>query len=600
MKKFLLFPFLCLSSFGFGLTGPSISGNPSGSGSSSSGGVTTNNSNLSYWLGTTIPASTSEGGPITFYDGTNWWLFTLGGSAGYGTYLQIGTNFNSLANVGTVIAPNTNSWDFGTAYAGGIWRENGTNYVPYNASPIVGDHPGQIGITYAPFGATNFVKYSGNPLLTTNSGIAWEAGGLYRSCLVKSGGTYFLYYNAYSSSSTEQIGFATSTNIFGPYTKYASNPVITNQSWCPVVCGDMNIIWDGQKWLMVYYTTSNGQGYFPAGMAWSLDLTNWTQMPNNPIHISDGGNVFMRPAWAVSNGVERLVYENNSGGLSVANPVSGATYTGGFQNGLDGSINLNQWNLLNIGGIWGGAGMAAMSVMSPTPYAPTALTILSKSNGSMTAAVSGNTNYIATEATRPLFIGHGGGAGALPKVADIVLDPASGIINLGTNTLVTKNKSSVFIPILLSDGAFAAANPANIFMGGNQFFADCLPINSGGSISVSPNFRQLVNGQFTNWIFEIDALITNMSLVTVTWTMRIGTNNTSGNYGGMYNPAPALTYQSLGSNVMKFIFSTNIPPAILTNMVSLQCNPSFSTSLSEPIYVLTSGCLTGTNSITGY
>lgn len=101
-------------------------------------------------------------------------------------------------------------------------------------------------------------------------------------------GTYYLFYEG-NDGSHSQIGYATSTSPTGPFTKYASNPVLSNtgSGWESVTVGTPVITRANSKWYLFYhgYNGTNDQG----GVAWSTDLTSWTRHSSNPIiPISSG------------------------------------------------------------------------------------------------------------------------------------------------------------------------------------------------------------------------------------------------------------------------------------------------------------------------
>ena len=49
---------------------------------------------------------------------------------------------------------------------------------------------------------------------------------LYTFNLLKRENLYYAFYNAYNGSMLESIGFATATNVLGPWFKYFGNPVV--------------------------------------------------------------------------------------------------------------------------------------------------------------------------------------------------------------------------------------------------------------------------------------------------------------------------------------------------------------------------------------
>jgi predicted GH43/DUF377 family glycosyl hydrolase len=96
------------------------------------------------------------------------------------------------------------------------------------------------------------------PCLTPDQGADWERGGLYKPCLLKYEGTFYLFYNAKdhtTGSWNEQTGVATSPDL-KTWTRYARNPVIRNgpagapDSW---FASDPCVLKNGREWAMFYF-----------------------------------------------------------------------------------------------------------------------------------------------------------------------------------------------------------------------------------------------------------------------------------------------------------------------------------------------------------
>jgi len=164
---------------------------------------------------------------------------------------------------------------------------------------------------------------------------------------------------------------------------------------------------------------------------------------------------------------------------------------------------------------------------------------------------------------------------------------------------LAQSKNSVMVPLSLSEINGTIGNPVNISIP-NQFYFTGFPVANGGYCSFAPNIRGLVNGQYTNWVFEVDALVPANVPVTNSWGIRLGTNNpATGLYGGIVSVFPTVAYNSLGSNIVQMILSTNLPLSLVTNCVACQMTMNFNQGTGNNIYILTSGTLTGTNSATG-
>lgn len=69
----------------------------------------------------------------------------------------------------------------------------------------------------------------GEPCLRPEDGAAWERAGLYKACLLETGGLYYIFYNAKNQPDNwhEQTGFATSRDL-KQWVRFAGNPVLRN------------------------------------------------------------------------------------------------------------------------------------------------------------------------------------------------------------------------------------------------------------------------------------------------------------------------------------------------------------------------------------
>lgn len=117
------------------------------------------------------------------------------------------------------------------------------------------------------------------PILTIENGASWEAGGLYKNCLVEKDGKYYLFYNAKNSPGDgsfwkEQIGVAVGDSPF-QFVRWKGNPLLTIEpkKWDSCFCSDPWVVWDKNQWVMFYYGF-DGQ-HAMDGIAVSQDLLHW-------------------------------------------------------------------------------------------------------------------------------------------------------------------------------------------------------------------------------------------------------------------------------------------------------------------------------------
>jgi predicted GH43/DUF377 family glycosyl hydrolase len=163
------------------------------------------------------------------------------------------------------------------------------------------------------------------------SGSAWRQEAIWHPSIVKRAGTYYLFFNATGWADgihSEHIGYATATNMLGPWTvDDANSPIIHREedAWDDAQLGDPSVYKVGSTWYMAYYAlgednrardgaafTTNAE--FPLG---------WVKYDGNPVldvgpdsfderfaHkpfiVNDGGTHYHYYT-AVSNGGNRVI-----------------------------------------------------------------------------------------------------------------------------------------------------------------------------------------------------------------------------------------------------------------------------------------------------
>jgi len=133
------------------------------------------------------------------------------------------------------------------------------------------------------------------PFLRSSDGGEWERGGLYKSCLVEHGGTYYMFYNAKNRAEwpwVEQIGVVTSNDLES-WRRYPANPVLPvgpkgrfddtfASEPCVCKCGDV--------WVMFYFGLSS-DGHARDSVAFSRDLIHWEESGEVLVDVGPDGAV---------------------------------------------------------------------------------------------------------------------------------------------------------------------------------------------------------------------------------------------------------------------------------------------------------------------
>ncbi len=129
----------------------------------------------------------------------------------------------------------------------------------------------------------SWTKYTRNPILKPGFLWAWDRTSIAEPKVVKVGSTYHMYYMR--ATGTHGVGLATSPDGIN-WIKHSGNPLLTvgprgawDDTWFEV--GD--VVWDGRAFHMWYRAQRSRFDGGGIGYAWSLDGKNWTKDPNNPL-----------------------------------------------------------------------------------------------------------------------------------------------------------------------------------------------------------------------------------------------------------------------------------------------------------------------------
>ena len=133
------------------------------------------------------------------------------------------------------------------------------------------------------------------PVLRADPKCAWEAGGLYKSWLVKHDGVYYMFYNAKNKSKwpwVEQTGVAISTDLV-KWERSPLNPLLTigkKGEFDDLFASDPVVLQHGDQWVMFYF--GNGSdGHAREGVAFSKDLLHWEKSDEILIDVGGEGSI---------------------------------------------------------------------------------------------------------------------------------------------------------------------------------------------------------------------------------------------------------------------------------------------------------------------
>ena len=216
--------------------------------------------------------------PVVIYDEGLYkmWHYGLGrvGVEPWKTYILYkesvdGINWTTFPN--PVLYPSYNSWDSKSVQPGAILKENGIYKMYYCGFSDEYDS-WNVGLATS----VNGINWTKRPQPIIYGTYGWEFQ-LVISALVKINDTYFLYYTG-RNLPEYKIGVAISTDGIN-FIKYSGNPILTNdRPWELNGILDGSVIMDNGTLKMVYMN-SNASGF---GLATSSDGLNWTKDNSNP------------------------------------------------------------------------------------------------------------------------------------------------------------------------------------------------------------------------------------------------------------------------------------------------------------------------------
>lgn len=127
----------------------------------------------------------------------------------------------------------------------------------------------------------------GGILLQGTGGADWDSDAVHNVKVYNFGGTYYMYFmGSTGTADSQQIGVATASSITGPYTRDASNPIIPNggPSWELNRVSNPSVVNDSGTYRMLYKGYNTGTGVAQLGLATASNPAGpWTKYASNPV-----------------------------------------------------------------------------------------------------------------------------------------------------------------------------------------------------------------------------------------------------------------------------------------------------------------------------
>ena len=166
-------------------------------------------------------------------------------------------------------------------------KYDGKYWLVYHSYPGTGyeSGPAEIGLAWTEDEELLDWHFPEKPSFSWRDGAEWEAGGLYKACLIRDEALFKMFYNAKDRQERwiEQTGMAVSEDLVH-WTRCPDNPVlrVNPASWDARFVSDPCIVRDGDVWLNFYFgygkMYDDGHTHAQEGLALSSDLIHWDKV----------------------------------------------------------------------------------------------------------------------------------------------------------------------------------------------------------------------------------------------------------------------------------------------------------------------------------
>ena len=165
---------------------------------------------------------------------------------------------------------------------------DGKYWMVYHAYPGTGyeEGPAQIGLAYCEDEDLKNWHFQDSPVFSWKDGKDWENGGLYKACVIRHEGLWYMFYNAKNKAEhwIEQTGAAFSRDLIH-WERAEENPVlrVDPAAWDCVFVSDPFVARDKDHWKCFYYgigkmDPADGLYHAEEGLALSQDLLHWEKV----------------------------------------------------------------------------------------------------------------------------------------------------------------------------------------------------------------------------------------------------------------------------------------------------------------------------------
>ena len=252
---------------------------------------------------------------VFWHNGTFHMLYTGFDGVGYQSALAVSDDLIHWKHKGVILKRNMESGRWDRVGGAATWmikagdrledlprlrKIDAKYWMGYHSYPGTGyeSGPAEIGMAWTEDEELLDWHFPDRPCFSWKDGEAWEAGGLYKACIVRHEGSWYMFYNAKDREArwTEQTGLAISQDL-EHWTRWRGNPVlrVNRQSWDERFVSDPCVLKDGHLWLNFYFgygkIYEDGHTHAQEGLAISEDLVSWEKVEEPILTFGKPGSV---------------------------------------------------------------------------------------------------------------------------------------------------------------------------------------------------------------------------------------------------------------------------------------------------------------------
>jgi predicted GH43/DUF377 family glycosyl hydrolase len=175
-----------------------------------------------------------------------------------------------------------------------LLKWDGKYWMAYHSYPGEGYEtgPARIGLAWTTDESLMTWQRLPEPVLIPEDGAEWERAGLYKECLIRHDGLFYLFYNAKNRVQdwTEQTGLATSPDL-AAWRRYPGSPVVrvSPGRWDSRFCSDPCVVRYRDTWAMYFFGFD--ARHAQDGIAFSQDLLHWEKHSEPILRVGPPGSL---------------------------------------------------------------------------------------------------------------------------------------------------------------------------------------------------------------------------------------------------------------------------------------------------------------------